>query len=86
MGKKKVLKSKPTIFVVDRDKAVCDRIHRLVGSVDLKAKTFATAEEFLAEYNAVQLGCLVLEVRMPGMSGLELQAKLSKEGILLPVS
>jgi len=78
----------PTIFIVDDDPSVRKGLERLVRASGFKAKTFASAEEFLAcrlcqepRYPA----CLVLDVRMPGISGINLQQELAKAGIPLPI-
>ena len=77
--------NKPTVFIVDDNAAVRDAIRWLVEQVGLGAKTFANAQEFLAAYRPGTRGCLVLDIRMPGMSGIELQEKLAREGAHLPV-
>jgi FixJ family two-component response regulator len=74
-----------TVYVVDDDDAVRDALGALLGSVRLRYETFATAEDFLAASTREMRGCLLLDVRMPGMSGLELQRKLLELGIALPV-
>lgn len=74
-----------TVFVVDDDAAVRDSLSWLIKSVGLKVETFGSAQEFLAAVDKKKAGCVVLDVRMPGMSGLELQEKLACEKILLPV-
>ncbi len=73
------------VFVVDDDAAVCDSLRFLIESVGLQVRTFSSADEFLAAYTPDQPGCLVLDIRMPGMSGLELQEQLAKRGYTLPV-
>lgn len=78
-------KSEPTIFVVDDDEAVCHSLSMLVETVGLNAQTYTKAEDFLDAYDPAQAGCLVLDVRMPGMSGLDLQSKLAAKGINIPV-
>lgn len=75
----------PIVFVVDDNKAVCDAIQWLVEEVDLEAKTFTSAQDFLAFYRPEMRGCLVLDVRMPGMSGLDLQQKLIETKCRLPI-
>lgn len=75
----------PTIFIVDDDKAVRDSLRWLINSINLKVEAFASASEFLNAYDPEHPGCLVTDVRMPGMSGLELQKELSERGIQLPV-
>jgi two-component system response regulator FixJ len=79
-------KSRPIVFVVDDDPAVCRAIAAGITTViGLPVATFATAEEFLGQFDPDQPGCLVLDVKMPGMSGLELQESLVKRGVELPV-
>jgi len=74
----------PTVFVVDDDRAMRDSLRWLLESVGLSVRTYATAAEFLGDYDATRPGCLVLDVRMPGMSGLDLQAELTRRGAGLP--
>jgi two-component system response regulator FixJ len=75
----------PTVFVVDDDEGVRDSLRFLLKSVGLPTKTIATAGEFLSSYDINQPGCLVLDVRMPAMSGLELQQQLNIRGAMIPV-
>src|SRR5438128_1974940 len=75
----------PTVFVVDDDPAVRDSLALLLRSVGLPCRAYPTAREFLAAYEPSQPGCLLLDVRMPGMGGLELQGLLAGQGITLPV-
>ena len=75
----------PTVFIVDDDAAVRNSLRLLVKSVGLSAAVFVSAQEFLASYDPSQPGCLVLDVRMPGMSGLELQQHLNLRGAVIPV-
>lgn len=74
-----------TVFVVDDDEAIRSGIADLIEAMGLGAKTFGTAEDFLVAYNPIQSGCLVLDLKMPGMSGLELQTTFSEKGIRLPI-
>jgi RNA polymerase sigma factor (sigma-70 family) len=76
---------KPTIFVVDDDEGVRNSLRFLLKSVGLSATTMASATEFLTTYQPDQPGCLVLDVRMPGLSGLELQQQLNLRGAIIPV-
>jgi len=76
---------KLTVYVVDDDEAVRESLSYLISSVDLQVKTFASATDFLDIYEHGLTGCLVVDVRMPGMSGLELQRQLSDRSINLPV-
>ena len=75
----------PTVFIVDDDAAMRDALHTLLNSVGMKTALYASADEFLAGYRPAQPGCLVLDVRMPGMNGLELQNQLAEKGLDLPV-
>lgn len=75
----------PTVFVIDDDKAVRHFLRGLIASVNLRVEAFTSAQEFLAAYRSSLPGCLLLDIRMPGMSGLELQQELSVRGIDLPV-
>ena len=77
--------SEPTIFVVDDDEVVRQSLSLLIETVGLKVQTYGNAQDFLDDYEPEQPGCLILDVRMPGMSGLELQSKLIAEGINIPV-
>ena len=74
-----------TVYVVDDDEAIRRSVRRLLEQVDLPIETFASVDEFLAVYSPARPGCLVLDVRMPGMSGIDLQQKLADDGIDLPV-
>ncbi|MCB1892061.1 MAG: response regulator, partial [Rhodocyclaceae bacterium] len=67
--------SDATVFIVDDDQAVARSLRWLIETVRLKVETFASAQAFLDGYDASKPGCLVLDVRMPGMSGLELQER-----------
>ena len=74
-----------TVMVVDDDPALRNAMRILLRSVGLDSKLFASAQEFLDSYQPSQVGCLVLDIRMPGMSGLELQEQLNKRGAVIPV-
>jgi two-component system, LuxR family, response regulator FixJ len=75
----------PTIFVVDDDQAVRDSLRWLLESLRLKVETYASATEFLASGKPSRPGCLVLDVRMPEVSGLQLQEILAARRVRLPV-
>ena len=77
--------ARPTVFVVDDDAAVRDALRFLLRSVGLAVDAFASAIEFLDAYRDDQPGCLVLDIRMPGMTGLELQEKLIERRSILPI-
>jgi len=74
-----------TIFVVDDDDAMCRMIQSLVESVGLQAEIYSSAQAFMDAYRPDRPGCLLTDVRMPGMSGVELQEWLARERSLLPV-
>lgn len=74
-----------TVHVVDDDAAVRDSLALLVRSVGLESRTYASAAEFLAAFDATMDGCLVVDIRMPGMSGLDLQQVLKERGCRLPL-
>jgi FixJ family two-component response regulator len=67
----------PIVYVVDDDQAMVESLTWIIESVGLKVKTYTRAHDFLDNYNPEQHGCMLLDVRMPGMSGPELQAKLT---------
>ena len=75
----------PTVFVIDDDASVRQSIQDLVESVGLNSKAFASALEFLSYERGEGPSCLVLDVRLPGMSGLDLQRKLSSDVFKVPI-
>ena len=75
----------PTVFIVDDDLEVREAIGLLMDSVGLAAESYASAQEYLDSFDPSRAGCLVLDIRMKGMSGLDLQQKLSSEPIHPPV-
>ena len=77
--------SQALVFVVDDDEAVRSSTKLLLKSVGLPAVTYSSAQEFLDHYDPLQPGCVVLDVRMPLMSGLELQQLLNIRGAIIPV-
>jgi FixJ family two-component response regulator len=77
--------SEATVFVVDDDPALLRLIRKLLESSGRKVETFSSATEFLATSKSARPGCLVLDVRMPGMSGLALQERLAADEISLPI-
>jgi FixJ family two-component response regulator len=74
-----------TVFVVDDDQPVRDGLKLLLRSVGHRVEAYASAQDFLDAYTDDRAGCLVLDVRMPGMSGLELQEKLNERRSILPI-
>lgn len=79
------MNSEPTVFVVDDDQAMRTSLQWLIESTGMQVRTFASADSFLSAYYPGRAGCLLLDVRMPGMSGLELQSYMAREGYRLPV-
>jgi len=73
------------VMIVDDDAGVRNAMRSLLKSVGLNSALFASAQEFLDGYKPSQLGCLVLDIRMPGMSGMELQQQLNMRGAVIPV-
>ncbi len=78
-------KSTPTVFVVDDDEEVRKGLKLLLESVGLPVICYASAADYLGGFDARQPGCLVVDIRMPGMSGLDMQEKLAEEPIHPPV-
>jgi two-component system response regulator FixJ len=74
-----------TVFIVDDELPVRKSLRWLIESVGLKAQAFESAAEFLSSFDPQRPGCLVLDIRMPGMSGLDLQERLLERGSKLPV-
>lgn len=79
------MSKEPVVYVVDDDQAMVESLTWMIESVGLKSKSFTRAQEFLEAYHPDQHGCMLLDVRMPGMSGPELQAKLNTLGATLPI-
>jgi len=80
-----VTEEKAAVYVVDDDPSVRKALQRLLRSADYDAKTFASAPEFL-DFTCPDIpGCLILDIKMPQLSGLELQERISEKGISLPI-
>ncbi len=77
--------AEPTVYIVDDDPSVRRALQRLASSVGYEARIFGSAREFLDGYDSSFPGCLVLDVRMPGLSGLDLQNELALRGIMIPI-
>ena len=73
------------VYIVDDDQAIRHAMGLLLKSVDLQHEVFTSADEFLEKHSGNNNGCLVLDIRMPGLSGLELQQKLIEMGSSLPI-
>ncbi len=78
-------RARQTVWIIDDDASVCRALRRLIRSVGLDVETFATAEEFLQCPAQPAPDCLVLDVHLPGLSGLELQERLKADGRDIPV-
>jgi two-component system response regulator FixJ len=79
------LKRKPLIAVVDDDQSVREALENLICSVGFEVRLFASAENFLDSDTPAQTDCAILDVRLPGLSGLELQQRLAVDGQSIPV-
>jgi len=79
------MNNKATVFVVDDDQAMRNSLKWLIESVAMQVETFDSADAFIRSYYPGRSGCLLLDVRMPGMSGLELQEYLAQQRISIPV-
>lgn len=77
-------KSEATVFIVDDDAAMLKSLTLLIKSINLNVETYLSATDFLDNYDPARPGCLVLDIRMPGMSGLELQEALDKRDAIIP--
>lgn len=75
----------PIVFVIDDDALIRDGIHSLIKSIGLRAETFASAQDFMLAKRPDAPACLILDVRMPGLNGLDLQRKLSDANIYIPI-
>lgn len=77
--------ARATVFIVDDDAAVRDSLQRMLGTTTWNVETYSSGQEFLDRHDRLKVGCLVLDVRMPGMTGPELQKRLQAEGTDLPI-
>jgi FixJ family two-component response regulator len=77
--------SEPTVFIVDDDDRLRDALQNYLHTAGIQAESFASAEEFLQAFDPARPGCIVLDIRMPGMGGLELQSTLVDQGHTIPV-
>jgi FixJ family two-component response regulator len=74
-----------TVFIVDDDAAICEGLSNLLDSVGILTEQYASAEEFWGGWNDSRAGCILLDARLPGASGVEFQDQLRKMGIGLPI-
>ena len=79
------MQSTPVIALVDDDAAVLDSIHMIVTSRGMHAKCFTSASDFLAKSKSISPNCIVSDVRLPGLSGLDLQSELLRRGVTAPL-
>jgi two-component system response regulator FixJ len=79
------MEQRATVYVVDDDAAMRDSLCWLLSSVSLRAKAYPSADEFLLDWDPKAPGCLLLDLRMPGLNGLELQERLVREGSHIPI-
>ena len=79
------MRDQASVFVVDDDREVRDALQLLMESVGLRVECFESSQVYLEQFNPEKPGCLVLDVRMPGMSGLDLQARLAEERLCPPI-
>ncbi|MCP4933029.1 MAG: response regulator transcription factor [bacterium] len=77
--------NEPTVYVIDDDDAIRRFLRSLIATVDLRVEVFDSAQSFLSEYVRGPTGCILLDIRMPGMSGLELQKEMAARSISLPI-
>jgi FixJ family two-component response regulator len=75
----------PVVFIIEDDPSFCTFLQRLVGILGLQSQVFSTAEEFLQSARLDAPGCLILDIMMPGLSGLELQRELARAHVPLPI-
>src|SRR6202047_5108145 len=85
MSKQEMSKPESIVYVVDDDESVREAIQSLIRSVGLHVAAFASAQEFLRSKRPDVPGCLVLDIRLPGLSGLQLQHKLADADIRIPI-
>jgi FixJ family two-component response regulator len=78
-------KERSLTYVIDDDASVRKAFGRLLRSANLDAETFSSAEEFLSSPKQKENACIIIDIRMPGLSGFDLQQRLSAEGIKIPV-
>lgn len=76
---------KATIYMIDDDPAICASLESLFASIGLTTKSYAAGEAFLESYNIHKKGCILLDVRMPGMSGLQVQREINTINYAMPV-
>ena len=78
-------KPEPIVCVIDDDEAVRQSLTWLISSIDLRVDAYASANDFLDQCKEIQVGCVITDIRMPGLSGLDLQKELTGRGINVPI-
>src|SRR6185312_6941212 len=85
VGERESMIERPTVFVVDDDDSVRKGLERLLRLRGYRVESFASAEEFLQQKIEYKIVCLVLDVTLPGINGLDVQNFLLRQGILVPI-
>jgi len=80
-----MLDIKATVYIVDDDQAVRDSLSWLIESININVEVYSSAQDFLDKYKSDNPGCLIADVRMPGISGLELQKILNEKNYTIPI-
>jgi FixJ family two-component response regulator len=75
----------PTIFVIESDSAICESVKKIARDLGFRCETYATAQEFYDAFDRHRSGCLVLEICIPGVNGLQIQQELVDMGAMLPM-
>jgi FixJ family two-component response regulator len=78
-------RTRELVVIVDDDELIRDALQGLLKSAGLPSRTYASAEDFLNSGNQLETACLIADIRMPGMSGLDMQARLSAEHCWIPI-
>ncbi|MBL8498728.1 DNA-binding response regulator [Nitrosomonas sp. JL21] len=79
------MKQHSRVFIIDDDDAIRDSLRLMLETLDIDCQLFSSAEEFLESYDMSLSGCIVLDLNLPGMNGIELQAELDRRNIRLPI-
>lgn len=74
-----------TVFIVDDDPSICEGLSNLLEAVGIKAESYESAESFRKQWNGPRAGCLLLDARLPGVSGVEFQDELQGAGVMIPI-
>lgn len=80
-----MMANEPTVFIVDDDASVRDAVRCMLESTGFRVETYVSGRDFLERYDRAHRGCLLLDLQMPEMDGMELQRRLSEEGVRLPI-